>query len=174
MSTRRSDDRLIPLEVDVCLNLLASRHVGRVAVNDEHGPVVFPVNYAILDDTVVFRTGAGTKLTAANAAALVAFQVDHVDVGRRSGWSVLVRGRLAEVTDEAELARLADLPLEPFAGGDRDHHVRIATPVLSGRRIVVPASVPDEWLLPTFAPDWSLDSRFQRTTDYTWDLPGWV
>lgn len=175
MSTPLHDEgRLIHLDEDICLELVAGRHVGRIAIDDQDGPVVFPVNYTLDAGTVVFRTGAGSKLTATRDGATVAFQVDEVDVAQRAGWSVLVRGQLEEVTDDNELARLARLPLEPFAGGTRDHFVRIATPTVSGRRIVVPKSVPDEWLAPEFVPDWSLDTPFRSSGDYSWDRPGWV
>ena len=45
-----------------CWELLATQPVGRVAVIVGHYPVVFPVNYAVDDKTIVYRTGAGTKL----------------------------------------------------------------------------------------------------------------
>lgn len=40
----RDEGRLEPLAVGTCLRLLADGHVGRVALNDPDGPVVFPVN----------------------------------------------------------------------------------------------------------------------------------
>lgn len=142
----RDEDRLVELGVSTCLRLLSSAHVGRLAVNDPAGPVVFPVNYTVDGGTVLFRTTMGTKLAAAEAQEAVAFQVDHVDVPRRLGWSVLVRGRLAEVTDPDEIERLGELPLEPFAGGTRDHYVRVLAASITGRRIPIPRVIPDDWL----------------------------
>ena len=57
-----------PLEVlndDECLTLVASVAVGRVAVSIAALPTVFPVNFALYDHRIVFRTGPGTKLDAA-------------------------------------------------------------------------------------------------------------
>ena len=118
-----------------CFELLADEQLGRVAVTDERGPVVFPVNFVLDRHTVVFRTGPGTKLHAASQGRRVCFEADGTDAATRTGWSVLVRGELAEVTDPAELARLRELPLRVWAPGDRDHYVRILPAVLTGRRI---------------------------------------
>lgn len=142
----RDQGRLVDLDVATCLRLLAGRHVGRVAISDAGGPVVFPVNYTVDAGTVLFRTAMGTKLAAAEQRHPVAFQVDHVDVDRRLGWSVLVRGRLQEVTDPEELDRLRELPLDPFAGGTREHFVRVMAASVTGRRIPIPDVIPDDWL----------------------------
>jgi uncharacterized protein len=47
-----------------CHTLLAERHLGRLALTDPGGPVIFPVNYAADEGAVVFRTDPGTKLDA--------------------------------------------------------------------------------------------------------------
>ena len=52
-------------------------------------------------------------------AASVAFEVDAADEATRTGWSVVVRGVLAESTDPVHLARLRALPLYPWAPGER-------------------------------------------------------
>jgi len=118
-----------------CFELLASARLGRVAVTDDRGPVVFPVNFVLDRHTVVFRTEAGTKLHAASRGSQVCFEADGADVAARTGWSVIVRGEITEVTEEAELARLRELPLGVWAAGPRNHYVRILPAVLTGRRI---------------------------------------
>ena len=118
-----------------CFELLANTHLGRVAVTDDWGPVVFPVNYVLDRHTVVFRTEAGTKLHAASRGRRVCFEADGADAAARTGWSVIVRGEITEVTDRAELARLAGLPLRVWPPGARDHYLRILPAVLTGRRI---------------------------------------
>jgi len=118
-----------------CFELLAGGQLGRVAVTDDRGPVVFPVNYALDRHTVVFRTEPGTKLHAAGRGGRVCFEADGTDEAARTGWSVIVRGEITEVTDPDELARLCDLPLRPWAPGARDHYARILPAVLTGRRI---------------------------------------
>lgn len=118
-----------------CFELLEGEHVGRVAVTDDRGPVVFPVNFILDRHTVVFRTEEGTKLAAAIRGSRVCFEVDHADAVARTGWSVIVRGEAAEVTDQAELARLRELPLRAWAQGARDRYVRILPAMLTGRCI---------------------------------------
>ena len=118
-----------------CFELLADEQLGRVAVTDDRGPVVFPVNFVLDRHTVVFRTEPGTKLHAASQGRRVCFEADGTDAATRTGWSVLVRGEITEVTDPAELARLRELPLRVWAPGGRDHYVRILPAVLTGRRI---------------------------------------
>ena len=118
-----------------CFELLANEHLGRVAVVDDRGPVVFPVNFVLDRHTVVFRTEQGTKLHAAARGSRVCFEVDRADEAARAGWSVIVRGEITEMTDRAELERLRGLPLQAWAPGSRDRYVRILPAVLTGRRI---------------------------------------
>jgi uncharacterized protein len=121
-----------------CFELLARERLGRVAVVDDRGPVVFPVNFVLDRHMVVFRADAGTKLDAACRGSRVAFEVDGTDAAAHTGWSVLIRGEAVEVTDPAELARLRKLPLDPWAPGAKTHYVRILPTVLTGRRISAP------------------------------------
>jgi uncharacterized protein len=121
-----------------CFELLARERLGRVAVVDELGPVVFPVNFILDRHMVIFRSGEGTKLDAACRGSRVAFEIDGADAAAHTGWSVLVRGEAIEVTDPAELARLRKLPLDPWAPGVKAHYVRILPAALTGRRIWAP------------------------------------
>jgi uncharacterized protein len=118
-----------------CFELLSRQRVGRIAVADDWGPVVFPVNYLVDRHMVVFRSDEGTKLGAAGGRSRVAFEIDGTDPGTCTGWSVLVRGEAVEVTDPAELARLRELPLHPWAPGVKSHYVRVLPSLLTGRRI---------------------------------------
>ena len=121
-----------------CFELLSREHLGRVAVVDEQGPIVFPVNFVLDRHMVVFRTDEGTKLDAAARGSQVAFEIDGTDEAARSGWSVLIRGEATEVTDPAELARLRKLRVSPWAPGAKPHYVRILPAKLTGRRIWAP------------------------------------
>ena len=125
------------LEREECLRLLAENEVGRLAVVDSGRPVIFPVNYAVDDATVVFRSDPGTKLEASRRAP-VALEIDHFDSERREGWSVVVMGYAEEITsfDPPRIRRLQWLPLQPWAEGEKAHWVRIVPLTISGRRIV--------------------------------------
>lgn len=129
------DDRLEELPESTCLQLLGSGHVGRVAVNGEPSPVVLPVNYLLRDEAVVFTTAGGTKWDAAREGAPASFEVDGVDQEHRSGWSVLVRGHLASLDGDAEIAAEVAEALEPLPGGPRAHVVRLSIDEITGRRV---------------------------------------
>jgi nitroimidazol reductase NimA-like FMN-containing flavoprotein (pyridoxamine 5'-phosphate oxidase superfamily) len=126
-----------------CFELLAQEHLGRVALVDDRGPVVFPVNFVLDRHMVVFRTDTGTKLDAACRGRRVAFEIDGTDAADHTGWSVLVRGEAVEVTGEAELTRLRKLPLNPWAPGAKTRYVRVLPAALTGRRILALGGPPD-------------------------------
>jgi nitroimidazol reductase NimA-like FMN-containing flavoprotein (pyridoxamine 5'-phosphate oxidase superfamily) len=128
-----------------CRKLLAERHLGRLAILDWDGPMIFPINYVFDQDLVIFRTDPGTKLDAATEAESVAFEVDAADAGTRTGWSVVVRGTLAEITDPSHLERLRTLPLYPWAPGDKARYVRVLPHMVTGRRIRIPDDLPYTW-----------------------------
>lgn len=119
-----------------CRALIGRAGVGRVAVTIEALPAIFPVNFVVSDDAVVFRTSPGTKLAAATAHAVVAFECDEMQSFERSGWSVLVVGMARAVTDPDVAERLSRLPLAPWVEGRRDNFVQIGIEFISGRRIV--------------------------------------
>jgi hypothetical protein len=73
------DVRWQELTKDECFGLLAERHLGRVALVDQRGPIVLPVNYLLDRYAVLFRTDDGTKLDAAVRGTRVAFEIDGVD-----------------------------------------------------------------------------------------------
>src|SRR5258708_2658497 len=118
-----------------CLRRLRQGGVGRVAVSTGALPAIFPVNYATLDGDIVFRSGPGTKLTAAARGAVVAFEADDTDGFAHTGWSVMVIGPAHEITNNQELAEAAALPLASWAPGHEDVFVRIEARLVSGREL---------------------------------------
>ncbi|MET9895323.1 pyridoxamine 5'-phosphate oxidase family protein [Streptomyces sp. NPDC006465] len=119
-----------------CAELLSTHGVGRLAVPTELGPVIVPVNYSVVDDTIVFRTARGATPSLASGC-VVAFEVDRVDDTFSQGWSVLTRGYARTVTDTDEEHRLAEQTYSaPWSGGRRDMWVRIEPYAVTGRRIV--------------------------------------
>lgn len=137
------EGRAVELDGAECLRLLTTTTVGRVALTRRALPVILPVNYAMDEGTVVIRTRPGSLLaTSREQGVVVAFEVDELDRGTYSGWSVLVTGTLREITDVDELDRAGRLPLVPWVGGDRRHFVRITPGLLSGRRLAPIETVP--------------------------------
>jgi uncharacterized protein len=123
------------LSEDACRALLASQSLGRIGLRIGESPAILPVNYAVLDGDVVFRTDPGSKLSAALMGVQVAFEVEGGAPPDESRWSVLVVGYAEEVRDQATLARVDELGLEPWIAGHRDNVVRIATHRITGRRV---------------------------------------
>ena len=120
-----------------CRRLIAPGGVGRIAFGTLSGPVVVPVNFAVLADTIVVRTAEGTVIDG-HADGPVALEVDHIDEALRQGWSVLVRGPAHRVSHPAELRRLQeDALIWPWAGGAREVYVRIIPSQITGRRIEI-------------------------------------
>ncbi|WP_084965946.1 pyridoxamine 5'-phosphate oxidase family protein [Thermoactinospora rubra] len=118
-----------------CLELLASVPIGRIVFTDRALPAVQPVNFCLDGERVVIRTTTGSKLAAATRHAVVAFEADEFDAAERTGWSVTAVGHARAVHDPLERVRLAALPLEPWAPGERDHFIVVEVEQVSGRRI---------------------------------------
>jgi nitroimidazol reductase NimA-like FMN-containing flavoprotein (pyridoxamine 5'-phosphate oxidase superfamily) len=121
-----------------CRRLLSRSSLGRLAVTSGALPVIVPVNFLLDGDRILVRTGEGTKLDAAVRDAVVAFEIDNTEPFSHAGWSVCVTGVAREVRDEAELERIARLPLPHWAPNGVGHVMAISMEVLSGRRIPAP------------------------------------
>ena len=125
------------IERDECFELLAGEEVGRLAVVVGGRPEIFPVNYVVHGDGVVFRTDPGTKL-AASVQGPVSFEVDHLDKETRSAWSVILHGRAHHITpfDSPQLRdRTAHLAIHPWTATPKLHLVRVVPTTVTGRRI---------------------------------------
>ncbi|MGW4754722.1 pyridoxamine 5'-phosphate oxidase family protein [Streptomyces chartreusis] len=124
------------LTPEECRALLSTHGVGRIAVTTPDGrPAIIPVNYEIVDDTIVFRTAPGS-VAAAAVGTDAAFEVDHMDDASSQGWSVLAVGPASAVTETAAVRRLVQhAHTAPWAGGKREMWVAIRPVRLTGRRI---------------------------------------
>ena len=129
---------LTVLEPEVCWSLLAAEEVGRLAVAVAGQPDVFPLNFAVVDGTIVFRTGEGTKLLAIAIGPAVAFEVDGYDPVEGVAWSVVVKGCAEEVSTYEQLEDLA-FPVFPWSATPKGRFVRIRPAEISGRRFTVVA-----------------------------------
>lgn len=141
MQTSRvaAEGTLRELPRDECMALLREKSLGRVAYTDHALPAITPINYVLDGDTVVFRTATGTRLADGTRDAVVAFEVDETDEVTHEGWSVVVVGVASQITRASDSLRALELSLAPWAGGDRNHFVRITPSFVSGRRISHPA-----------------------------------
>lgn len=129
---------MLVLPREECLRLLSSHRFGRLAVAMD-SPVIRPVNY-VFDErsqSVAFRTADGSKFHAMLVNGNAAFEIDGIDPGSRTGWSVIIVGMTEEVTSPTELRRLHRLGLETWTPGRKAHWMRIRAWTVTGRRIVL-------------------------------------
>lgn len=128
---------LVTLDPDDCVDLLRAAPWVRVGFVVDGEPNILPVNHLIHDGALYFRTAPGSKLGSAAAGNPVAIEADGGDEETRIGWSVVVRGHAAIVTDDHLERALFEQPFEPWAvPGDRTFWVRVDVERISGRRIV--------------------------------------
>lgn len=125
------------LKVHECWALLRSAEVGRLAVCVDEQPDVFPVNYLVDHGTVVFRTGAGTKLAAMAANPPVAFEVDGYDPDNGAAWSIVIKGRAEQIQGFYEALDALSLPLFPWHPEPKHNFVRVDPVDITGRRFNV-------------------------------------
>lgn len=124
------------IDRDECLDLLASDEIGRLAVIDGARPVIFPVNYVLSGEDIIFRTAPGTKVEQGPRSP-ACFEIDSFDRRHSAGWSVLVTGRLEELThyDSAHFSQASQLPVHPWAAGTKNHLMRLVPATITGRRV---------------------------------------
>ena len=134
-------DRVIEeLDEDQCLNLISGGGIGRIAYASRFGQAVLPVNYALRNGAVVFRTAAHGPLDEdlrtgiADADYKVAFEIDDIDMAAQRGWSVLIQGPAHHVTG-AEEDTVRQAGVESWAPGPRELFVRIVPSRITGRRV---------------------------------------
>lgn len=82
-----------PLGADESWALLMTAELGRLAFSDAHGPTVEPLAFALEGDAIVISVAPRSGARAA-VGQTVAFEVDEIDLVRRTGWSVVAVGTL--------------------------------------------------------------------------------
>jgi uncharacterized protein len=125
------------LDASACWDLLREVSVGHLALLVDGHPEIFPVNYKVDHQSVVFRTGEGTKLQAAAGPAAVALEADGTDQEKRTAWSVQVKGHAVVLEPSPDLMTGVGLTLFPWQAGHKDHFVRIIPTAVSGRLFTV-------------------------------------
>ena len=98
-----------PLDATLAMGLLGQAEFGRVAFVSEGEPTIRPINHVVVEGLIVVHTGHHTAFAQAVVAEPglhVAYQADAIDKHTRLGWSVLVTGTAADVTDSRRTERL--------------------------------------------------------------------
>ncbi len=132
------------LDNAACWALLRDADVGRLAVDNGGRPDIFPINFVIDNESIVFRTGPGTKLAASALLHYVAFEIDGYEPENRVAWSVVVKGRANQIERMQDVYDADDLPLFPWVASDKPDFVRITADEVTGRRFhVIDEVTPD-------------------------------
>jgi nitroimidazol reductase NimA-like FMN-containing flavoprotein (pyridoxamine 5'-phosphate oxidase superfamily) len=118
-----------------CLRLLGAHCFGRIGLSLGALPTVLPVTYKLVGEKVVFRTGIGQKLAAATSGAVVAFEVDDMDVMSRTGWSVVVTGVAREIVDLTELEEFDKSGIPRWIPDGPARTVALSSELIEGRRL---------------------------------------
>jgi nitroimidazol reductase NimA-like FMN-containing flavoprotein (pyridoxamine 5'-phosphate oxidase superfamily) len=124
------DDVIKVLTPEQCWEVLRSEEFGRFAfrlVDEIH---ITPINYAVDEETLLFRTAEGSKLLGVVMGSPVAFEVDQYD----EEWarSVVIRGH-TRLLEEDEEHRAENVPLRPWVPTLKYNVVEIVPEVVSGR-----------------------------------------
>ncbi len=119
-----------------CLRLLRSVPLGRLVHTYGGLPAVRLINFLLDDDTIVFTTGPGDKLRAAERRDVVAFEADDVDTERHTGWTVTAIGHLSVITADEAAALRRNLPLHSWMPIGDPHLVRLGIESVHGRRLL--------------------------------------
>lgn len=106
---------LSDLTLAECEDLLLSQRLGRLAVREDDGVYLVPLQYAWADGYVYGHASPGKKIRLMRLWPRVAFQVDEIGMGEC--WrSVLVQGTYFELHTEEERTHARQVLLRAFGG----------------------------------------------------------
>lgn len=114
-----------------CWDTLRRLEFGRLAYAIDGYLDLVPINYAVHDGEIVFRTAEGSKLSAVLAGGEVVFEID--EIGDDEAVSIIMRALPREMPHDE--ARWADqLRLRPWVPTVKEHVVGLRPLQMSGRR----------------------------------------
>ncbi|WP_158167414.1 pyridoxamine 5'-phosphate oxidase family protein [Mycolicibacterium smegmatis] len=119
------------LSENECWRLLASVPIGRFVTTIGTRLEIYPVNFAVQERTVLFRTNEGTKLITAIMSDRVLFEADAHTTA--DGWSVIVRGTAELLQTAEDIAEAEHTGLLPWTSPAKRRYVRITPKEISGR-----------------------------------------
>lgn len=117
------------LSSEQCWELLRSAELGRLAFRLADEVHLVPINYAVVDERILFRTAEGDKLLGVTMHPEVVFEIDSRDA--EQAHSVIVRG-MARRLEEDEEHEVDDL-LRSWVSTPKYNIVEITPTRVSGR-----------------------------------------
>ncbi|MBS1905841.1 MAG: pyridoxamine 5'-phosphate oxidase family protein [Actinobacteria bacterium] len=137
MDTEDDREPTQALSEDECWDRIRVAPYGRIAVAAADEIDIFPINHAVLDGTIVFRTAPGTKLLELTIRQRVVFEIDGTDGDQV--FSVAVKGTAEEIDRDADVLEAERTGVTPWAPEPKDRWVRIRPTTVSGRTFRRPA-----------------------------------
>jgi nitroimidazol reductase NimA-like FMN-containing flavoprotein (pyridoxamine 5'-phosphate oxidase superfamily) len=132
------DTEVEELSTSTCWALLRRVEVGRMALHGVGDEIeMFPVNFIVDQGSIVFKTGAGTKLSLVHQEGRAAFEADGFDFYDGTAWSVVLRGVPNVIQHHDDLIAAFDLQIRPWQVGRKPTFVRLSPDVVTGRRFRV-------------------------------------
>lgn len=125
------DQIMIVLSEEECWEALRAEEFGRLAYVLADEIHLVPINYAVDEGRLLFRSAEGSKLLGVVMHPEVVFEIDRYD--ERVAASVIVRGA-ARVLEEDEEHLAEEVPLHPWLDTLKYNLVEIRPTQLTGRR----------------------------------------
>jgi uncharacterized protein len=125
------DDVITELSREECWAALRGDEFGRLAYRLGDEVNLVPLNYAVDEDTLLFRTAEGSKLLGVVMHSEVVFEIDSFR--EDTAQSVIVRGR-ARLLEEDEAHRAENTRLRPWVPTLKYNVVEIVPIEITGRR----------------------------------------
>ena len=131
-TTVNPDNPVEVLDEHECWDLLELAPMGRIALAAAGEIDIFPINFAVHDGSLYFRTAPGTKLVELTVNPEVALEIDGWDEGE--AFSVVVKGAAERLELAADVEAAERLPLTPWVPTLKYRWVRIRPTSVTGRR----------------------------------------
>jgi hypothetical protein len=133
-----TDKNLVPeaevLDAEECWRLLGQTGVGRLAVIMDGHSDVFPINFAVDNQALVFRASSGTKHRAIEADDVVAVEADSVSAEFGMAWSVVVKGKANVDGPAGPALDKIGRALFPWQGVGQEHMIHVTPHSVTGSR----------------------------------------
>ncbi len=128
-----TNEQLSPQE---CWKMLGDDGIGRLAtvvvdpVTAEPAPDIFPINYLVHENSILFRSAPGTKLMELAAQSAVAFEADG-HRGRKH-WSVVARGHANRMLFDETIEASGIVDMHATHPSDKWNYLQITVDVITG------------------------------------------
>jgi hypothetical protein len=119
------------LTAEECWERLHRHELGRLVTHVGDVLDIFPVNYVVDGEGVLFRTAQGSKLFELTVNDEVLFEVDEYT--ETEAWSVVVRGHARALDTSEEVERADGMGLTPWIPTLKYTYVRVAADSVTGR-----------------------------------------